>query len=73
MGMVKITQAELIREALEHPETTKISVIAPDGSQWLLCNDTALKCKLDIQEVSVEDGEDIITTFVVASVNGRII
>lgn len=70
----EVTEGELLRDALRHRDTT-ITITAPNGKRWTLCNDTAAECVLQIKGITVtetSDKMDIITRFALEAKNGRL-
>lgn len=68
----KPTEAEQLRDTLVDPNT-RIRIVGANGKVWELLNDTLLRCDLVVTDVYVKDTEDVSTTFVVNSLNGRLL
>jgi len=70
----EVTEGELLRDALRHKDTT-ITINAPNGKRWTLCNDTAAECVLEVKGIAITETPsklDILTRFAVAAKNGRL-
>ena len=70
----EVTEAELLLNALGH-KGTKITVTNAAGKCWVLCNDTAAECSVNMLDVAVnesKDKKDILIDFRVRAKNGRL-
>jgi hypothetical protein len=69
----EVTEGERLRNALRHKDTT-ITISGPTGC-WILCNDTAAECSLNVSHIMVAesgDKQDVLTDFIVRAKNGRL-